>query len=122
MVNCILIDDEPLALQLLEGYIAKIPFMNLNHLSRTYVTSSLLLIFLLCFFGAAIAQPGNNACGSATPLTPGTTCTSTAGTLRNGGGSATSTAGISAFCGNANSPGVWYSFVATSVEMSCLFC
>ncbi len=29
MVNCILIDDEPLALQLLEGYIAKIPFMNL---------------------------------------------------------------------------------------------
>ena len=88
--------------------------MNLNHLSRTYVTSSLLLIFLLCFFGAAIAQPGNNACGSATPLTPGTTCTSTAGTLRNGGGSATSTAGISAFCGNANSPDVWYSFVATS--------
>lgn len=29
MVNCILIDDEPLALQLLEGYIAKIPFMHL---------------------------------------------------------------------------------------------
>lgn len=88
--------------------------MNFNSLRRTYIHSSLLLILLLFFYSIVIAQPGNNACGSATSLTPGSTCTTTAGTLRNGGGAATATVGINAFCGNAGSPDVWYSFVATS--------
>jgi len=63
------------------------------------------------------AQPANNACGSATALVSTTgLCNSIAGTLRNAGGSSTATAGINAFCGNAASPDVWYSFVAQSTN------
>jgi len=87
--------------------------MNLTILNRTAVHGFLFLLLQLFFFLPAIAQPGNDACASATSLTSGTTCITTAGTLRNTGLS-TSTAGISAFCGNANSPDVWYSFVAQS--------
>ncbi len=75
-----------------------------------------LCILLLLFTRplSAAAQPANDACGSAISITSGLACTSTAGTLRNAGGGATATAGINAFCGNAASPDVWYSFVAQS--------
>ena len=50
------------------------------------------------------------------PLTSSYTCANTAGTLKNNTTNvgATATPGISAFCGNASSPDVWYSFVAQS--------
>src|SRR2546423_15249178 len=59
---------------------------------------------------ASFAQPANNPCGGATVLTPGTTCSNTAGTLLN----ATATAGILAYCGNAASADVWYKVTATT--------
>ena len=84
--------------------------MNPNRFSGT---CGALLIFLLCFSGTLTAQIANDACGSPTVLTPGTTCVTTAGTLRNSA-SATATPGINSFCGNSASPDVWYSFTATS--------
>lgn len=88
--------------------------MKTRRLSRTYVNGSLLLIIHLFFFLSAIAQPTNDNCSNAISLTSGTTCVGTAGTLRDAVGPATATAGINAFCGNAASPDVWYSFVAQS--------
>lgn len=63
-----------------------------------------------------MAQPANNDCSNASALTPGTICAPITGTLRDAVGPATSTAGIIAFCGNAASPDVWYSFVAQSTH------
>ena len=88
--------------------------MNPNRLSYSYVNGILLLILQLCVFLPAIAQPGNDACGNATPLTPGLTCSNIGGTLRTASGFSTPTASINAFCGNSASPDVWYSFVASS--------
>jgi hypothetical protein len=79
---------------------------------RSCFKGLLFSIILLLFAFPAMAQPTNDACASATPLTSGTTCSPILGSLRNGAASATPTAGISAFCGNAGSPDVWYSFVA----------
>ena len=81
-------------------------------LQATIQRGIVLLIFLNFCFAFSNAQPANDACGSATTLTSGTTCTNTAGTLRLSGVNATATAGINAFCGNASSADVWYSFVA----------
>ncbi|HTE27905.1 T9SS type A sorting domain-containing protein [Flavitalea sp.] len=75
------------------------------------------LLFPIVFFLLSIpamAQPGNDACTTPTLLTSGTVCSNIAGGLRHTSGSATSTAGISAFCGISASPDVWYSFVAQS--------
>jgi hypothetical protein len=69
------------------------------------------IVFLLLSI-TALAQPANDGCGSATPLNSGSTCAPISGSLRNGAAAATSTPGISAFCGSAASPDVWYSFVA----------
>jgi hypothetical protein len=65
--------------------------------------------YSICITDPATA-PTNNACGTPTVLTSSTTCTNTWGTLLN----STSTGSINAFCGNAGSPDVWYSFVANS--------
>ncbi|MEP7280054.1 MAG: hypothetical protein ABI813_15510 [Bacteroidota bacterium] len=54
--------------------------------------------------------PANDNCTGAVVLTPGSTCSNIAGTLLN----STSGAGIPNDCGDAGSPEVWYSFVATS--------
>jgi hypothetical protein len=65
--------------------------------------------YSICITDPATA-PTNDACATPTVLTSSTTCTNTWGTLLNSGG----TGGISAFCGNALSGDVWYSFVANS--------
>jgi trimeric autotransporter adhesin len=81
---------------------------------RTHLSTSLLLILgYICPFNS-FAQPANDACGSAQTIVSGTSCTTTPGSLRIALGSSTATAGINAFCGNAASPDVWYSFVAQS--------
>ena len=71
-----------------------------------------LLVFAVLLLSQkdSFAQPGNDLCSNATTLTPGTTCVTTAGTLKN----ATATAGIAVNCGSASSPDVWYNFTATS--------
>ena len=69
------------------------------------------LCFLLLPF-LSLAQPANDACASASPLTPSTLCAS--GALKTSTGIATATPSINAFCGNTSSPDVWYSFVAQS--------
>jgi hypothetical protein len=92
----------------------KIPFMKTRRLNCTYINGSLLLLIQLFFFLSAIAQPANDDCSNAIALTSGLTCTNIAGSLRNGAVSSTPTTGISAFCGDAGSPDVWYSFVAQS--------
>ncbi|HWK04587.1 MAG TPA: T9SS type A sorting domain-containing protein [Puia sp.] len=71
------------------------------------------LLALVIFFlvsNLAYAQPTNDLCSGASTLTSGTTCTTTAGTLKN----ATASVGIAVNCGAATSADVWYSFVATS--------
>ncbi len=55
--------------------------------------------------------PANDNCSGAIVLTPAASCSSTSGTLLN----ATATTGIPNDCGNAASPEVWYSFVASSM-------
>lgn len=74
------------------------------------------IVLSLFFTLRSFAQPANDACGSATSLTPGTTCVNIAGGLRHPttGVASTPTVGINTFCGNAASPDVWYSFVASS--------
>jgi hypothetical protein len=69
----------------------------------------LCLLFALPVMGQA---PLNDLCSNAELLTQRTSCSPTSGSFRNGTSSATATAGIAAFCGNAASPDVWYSFVA----------
>ncbi len=64
--------------------------------------------FNICVTAAAV-PPANDLCAGAFSLTSGTSCSNISGTLIN----ATATAGLAA-CGNAASPEVWYSFVATS--------
>ena len=81
-----------------------------NKASLIFYLFTLIFLFPICIF----AQPANDACSNATPLTSGATCTTTSGTLRLSGSNATATAGINAFCGNAGSADVWYSFVAQS--------
>jgi hypothetical protein len=81
----------------------------------THLRTVLLLILgYVCPFNSLGQAPANDACGSAQTIVSGTICTATAGTLRTATGSSTATAGINAFCGNAASPDVWYSFVAQS--------
>lgn len=80
-----------------------------------HLLASLLLLVAVPLL--SMAQPGNNSCNNDVTLTPGTTCSPTSGTLRTGTSSstfATATSGIHAFCGNASSPDVWYSFTATT--------
>jgi hypothetical protein len=86
--------------------------MNPVTIVRSCFKGLLFPLILLLFAIPAMAQPGNDNCGSPTLLTSGTTCSSIGGGLRVASGAATSTAGIAAFCGNAASPDVWYSFVA----------
>ncbi|MEO5562673.1 MAG: T9SS type A sorting domain-containing protein [Chitinophagaceae bacterium] len=64
------------------------------------------------------AQPVNDICANATPVNSFVTCGALTGQgLRDATlGPATATAGILAFCGNANSPDVWYSFTAYSTS------
>lgn len=81
---------------------------------RTHLSTLLLLIIGYVYPLISFAQPANDACGSAQVITSGTSCVTTPGTLRTALGSSTATAGINAFCGNAASPDVWYSFVAQS--------
>ncbi|HEY0434886.1 MAG TPA: T9SS type A sorting domain-containing protein [Chitinophagaceae bacterium] len=54
--------------------------------------------------------PSNDDCSNAATLVSGTSCSNTGGTLYG----ATATSGISAFCINATSSDVWYTFVAQS--------
>ena len=71
------------------------------------------LLALMIFFlvsNLAFAQPGNDLCSAASTLVSGTSCTTTAGTLKN----ATASVGIPGNCGVATSADVWYSFVAAS--------
>jgi trimeric autotransporter adhesin len=88
----------------------------MKSLNSTRTTFKLLLSSLLVLFVPLIvmAQPANNACTAPTTLISGTTCTATAGALRNATAAATATTGINAFCGNAGSPDVWYIFTAQS--------
>lgn len=81
---------------------------------RTHLSTALLFILGYVCPLVSFAQPANDACGSAQPIVSGTSCTLTPGTLRTALGASTATAGINAFCGNAASPDVWYSFVAQS--------
>ncbi|HYM94012.1 MAG TPA: PQQ-dependent sugar dehydrogenase [Chitinophagaceae bacterium] len=72
-----------------------------------------LLRFFVFSFSVLISknifsQPSNDNCLNAVLLSSGLACSNTAGTLLN----ATKTSGIPAYCGNANSADVWYSFVA----------
>jgi len=55
--------------------------------------------------------PANDNCAGAVSLVPGTSCTTTTGTLLN----ATPTAAVPGDCGDPASPEVWYSFVASSM-------
>lgn len=83
--------------------------------NRTLLNGFVLLIIQAFLFLSAYAQPVNDDCATPTVLTSGTSCTTIFGTLRDAAlGSATATLGINAFCGNASSPDVWYSFVAQS--------
>ena len=66
--------------------------------------------FDICITDPPAFVPANNTCSAPTVLTSSTTCNNTFGTLLN----ATSTTSITAHCGNAASPDVYYSFVAQS--------
>ena len=87
--------------------------MKTCRLTGACLKGSFLLLAHVIFSLSVLAQIANDDCSNAVVLTSGLTCTNTAGTLRNTIAS-TPTAGISAFCGDANSPDVWYSFVAQS--------
>jgi trimeric autotransporter adhesin len=71
----------------------------------------LLLLVNMLVAAAAFAQPSNDLCTAATPLTSSTACVTTAGTLRN---ATVSIPAIATTCGTAGAD-VWYSFVAQSV-------
>ncbi|RZK47424.1 MAG: T9SS type A sorting domain-containing protein [Pedobacter sp.] len=88
--------------------------MNPIRFLRSFFRGLLCFTLILMFSVFATAQPANDNCGSSTLLTSGFAPTPVAGVLRNGGGPSTATAGISAFCGDAASPDVWYRFVAQS--------
>jgi hypothetical protein len=96
----------------------KIPlFMKPCSLSRKYFYGFFLFSIQLFFFLPSIAQISNDDCANAITLTPGLSCSPTAGTLRDAVlGAATQTAGISVACGNNSSPDVWYKFVAQSTR------
>ncbi|MEO6314162.1 MAG: T9SS type A sorting domain-containing protein [Chitinophagaceae bacterium] len=64
--------------------------------------------FNICITDPAL--PANDDCAGATVITSAPACSSTAGTLLN----ATATTGVPGNCGDANSPDVWYSFVANT--------
>ena len=83
--------------------------------TRILISGCIILNFIFLPF-IAPAQPGNDACGSATVLVSSYTAANTTGTLKDNTTNvgATATPGIAAFCGNAASPDVWYSFVAQS--------
>jgi trimeric autotransporter adhesin len=72
--------------------------------------TALILFFLLMGYSAAFAQPANDNCSSAVSLTPGASCSNTAGTLNN----ATISTGPAATCVSGNLYDVWYRFTATS--------
>src|SRR5688572_16801360 len=74
--------------------------------------STIFMVFAL----PAMAQTANDLCSNPELLTSGTTCSSVSGTFRPTTGTYTATAGIAAFCGNAGSPDIWYSFVAQSTS------
>jgi trimeric autotransporter adhesin len=86
--------------------------MPISMKTRTYLSIIKRSIIFLLFPFVSLAQPSNDVCGNAVTLVSGISCSNTAGTLRLIVTSATATAGISAFCGNAGSADVWYLFVA----------
>lgn len=65
---------------------------------------------LLLFSQNLFAQPANDNCAGVVNLTPGASCTNTAGTLNN----ATISTGIPLGCATGSLYDVWYSFTATS--------
>jgi trimeric autotransporter adhesin len=85
-----------------------------KHRHAVFLHSGLFVFFSVVLSTFAYAQPGNDACSNAVSLNSSTSCVNTGGTLRSSGVNATSTAGISAFCGLTSSADVWYSFVAES--------
>lgn len=83
--------------------------------TRTCCVVGVLLVFLLPL--AALAQaPSNDNCATPITLNSGTTCVNTTASMRGPSAGSTSTAGINAFCGNANSPDVWFIFTAQSTN------
>ncbi len=83
-------------------------------------TKSTLRILVTCFFlvliNIAFAQPSNDLCGNASPITPTLPCTTVSGDLQD----ATSTGSPAATCAGATSPtnDVWYSFTAISPNVN----
>lgn len=76
---------------------------------RTHLSTTLLLILgFICPF-ISFAQPANNLCGAAIPITSATTCVTTAGTTT----AATYTA-VPGAC--ATTADVWYSFTAQTTN------
>jgi hypothetical protein len=59
----------------------------------------------------SLSPPTNDNCAGATALTPGATCTYTAGTT-----AGATTSGLAATCGGNPDDDVWYSFVATATS------
>lgn len=83
--------------------------------TRTCCVVGVLLVFLLPL--SALAQaPTNDNCATPITLNSGTTCVNTTASMRGPSAASTSTAGINAFCGNANSPDVWFIFTAQSTN------
>lgn len=74
------------------------------------VKATLALVIFFLVSNLAYAQPSNDLCSAPTTLVSGTTCTTTAGTLKN----ATASVGLPGNCGVATSADVWYKFVAAS--------
>ncbi|MHA4846034.1 T9SS type A sorting domain-containing protein [Flavitalea antarctica] len=70
----------------------------------------------MAFTLPAMAQPANDLCSTPQQLTSGTTCVTTSGSFRPATGSYTATGGLVAFCGDAASPDIWYSFVAQTTS------
>lgn len=83
--------------------------MKLNLIIRRIIAA---VSCLILFSQSVWAQPANDNCTSPTNLTPGTSCTVTAGTLNN----ATMSTGVPAACATGNLFDVWYTFTATGTN------
>lgn len=83
--------------------------------TRTLCVVGVLLAFLLPL--TVLAQPANDQCANAITLNSDIACNVTSGTLEDPIlGASTRTTGISSFCGDNDSPDVWYIFTAQSTN------